>query len=110
MEKLNIPKGIAKISGVTTTGAFITVDEDKTAICKVFDNPTIEPHTEDIANLIINSVNTFQQCETLPSELLRQRDLAIETLKHVRKIAGMMDLKTLYKEADETLKQIENGR
>jgi hypothetical protein len=63
--------------------------------------------------LLADSINTYQQCETLPSELLRQRDEVMKALKQIKEMSDPGDYLTALldckKIASETLKQIENG-
>lgn len=114
MEKLNIPKGE------------YTHSEQKNNFCAQVwfpngDEVITVNHLSEVAvsnNVAIiceDSLNTYQQCETLPSELLRQRDILLSAFEEINEEGNSLTLSiienTLIKlMTSETLKQIENGR
>lgn len=56
---------------------------------------SISDENIDLGNIICDAGNTYQQCETLPSELLRQNREMKEALERIKKLTNLDDDKTV---------------
>lgn len=83
MKKLDINKGVYKAESKDQGWSYDTVFIEDSPQVRV--SPTYFEHQSfELAKLIEDAANTYQDCETLPSELLRQNEAmkkAIEEMK-----------------------------
>lgn len=85
MKDLEIPKGEYKFAQVTMN-QYVHVDGK--VICNVVKR--FKKETEAIGILIADAGNTAQKCSLLPSDILRQRDRCLMTLRNCRETIEML--------------------
>lgn len=87
---------------------FIVAKIEKKNICVMLDNGQYLPwsETQENAKLIVDAFNTMQECDLLPSELLKQRNELLEFTKEISK--RYPNSPHIFNPANELIKKIES--
>lgn len=109
MEKLQIPQGKATYFS-NKNSCEVKIGSVEFAI-DIHDIGISHQESESLARLFVSAITAYQQCETLPSELLSQNREMREALIHIQKLAKMCDYRTIQRICNEGLTScVEQGK
>lgn len=83
MKKLDIPKGVYRSESKDQGYAYETVFLEDSPQVKV-ESTYFEHQSFELAKLIEDTANTYQECETLPSELLKQNEIMGQIIQKMK--------------------------